>query len=130
MDIANCPRCGKLFTRMSNPICEACEKEEEKIFQDVKKYIEDHPNSHLEEVATETGVSVKKLLKYLREGRLEVSQGIGTALQCDNCGKPIPRGRYCDTCVIQINQEVADAFAAKKPSAVMHTRIDKHGNKR
>ena len=130
MDIVNCPRCGKLFTRMSSPICDACEKEEEKIFQDVKKYIEDNPNSHLEEVATATGVSVKKLLKYLREGRLETTQGIGSVLKCENCGKHIKRGRYCDTCVIEINQQVADAFAQKKTSAVMHTRIDKHGNKR
>jgi len=123
MDIANCPRCGKLFSRMSSPICELCEKEEEQIFQKVKQFVEENPNSPLETVATETEVSVKKIMKYLRDGRLEISSGMGNGtLKCDSCGKPINRGRYCDTCVININQQVTDAFAKKMPGVVMHTR--------
>ena len=129
MDVANCPRCGKLFSRMSSPICEKCEKEEEDIFQRVKTYVDENSNSSLEQVATATGVSVKKITKYLRDGRLEASEGMGAgSLVCDSCGKPIPRGRYCDACVITLNQQVTDAFAKpEKPKVVMHTRSGKAG---
>jgi len=122
MEIANCARCKKVFTRMSGPLCEACEKEEEEIFQSVKKYVIENPLASVETVVTETGVSLKKIQKYLREGRLMMSDGLGGALQCEGCGKPIQRGRYCDTCVIHINQQVKDEFEKKPQKAVMHTR--------
>ena len=114
MEIINCPRCGKLFSKMSSPICELCQKEEEEIFQRVRKYIEENPNCTVTEVTVAVDVSVKKIMRYLREGRLEVSQGMVGELRCEKCGKPIRRGHYCDACVIDLNQEVVEMFDSSK----------------
>lgn len=121
MEIINCPKCGKLFSKLSSPICEQCQKDEEDLFQVVRKYVDEHPNCLLKEVTNETGVSVKKIMKYLRDGRLEVSTGMRGILKCEKCGKPISRGHYCDSCVIELNQIVVDIFEDSK-KVKMHTR--------
>jgi flagellar operon protein (TIGR03826 family) len=126
MDYMNCPRCGKLFGRLSSPICKECEKEEENLFQKVRQYIDENPNSKIADVTEALGVSVKKIMRYLREGRLEASPGMGSTLRCEKCNKPIRSGHYCDSCVIDINQEVTGIFDADraKKGARMHTFQD------
>ncbi|KAI4453421.1 snf2/rad54 helicase family [Holotrichia oblita] len=129
MDTKNCARCGKWFSTIkSTPICPACEKQEEETFKVVKGYIDDHPHSTTAEVSEATDVSVKKILKYLKDGRLEVSAGMKGDIMCDACGKPIPRGRYCDSCAIKINQEVNDIFAADMKKSSPDDEKDKSKN--
>lgn len=124
MEMTNCPRCGKIFSKMSNPICDDCVKAEEEIFQMIKKYLDDNPNNTLEQVSEETGISVRKILKYLKDGRLETTKGMGKALKCEQCGRPITRGKFCDACVININQSVTELFdqSSRQKGVVMHTR--------
>jgi flagellar operon protein (TIGR03826 family) len=135
MEMRNCPRCKKLFTYTGMPICPDCVPEDETVFEAVRVYIKDHPENSLAVVAKDTGVSVKKILRYIKEGRLEISHGMRGEIVCENCGAPITKGKYCDKCVIEINQQVDDMFAkgevplkAKEPEkksdgSRMYTRI-------
>ena len=130
MEIANCPKCGKIFQKYSDPICESCMKKEEELFQSVRKYLVDNPDCRLDEVSKETGVSVKKIMRYLKEGRLEVSKGLEGSLHCEQCDKPIASGRYCDKCIIELSHAVDDMFGnvarAKEKSSKgvkMHTKM-------
>lgn len=129
MEMRNCPRCKRIFSYINSPICSDCEKEEEKIFESVREYIKVNPDSSLSIVSEETGVSPKKILKYVKEGKLEISKGMGLhgENKCEQCGKPITKGKYCDTCVIKINQQVEDMFTVKKNVVKMHIadRLDK-----
>jgi flagellar operon protein (TIGR03826 family) len=124
VEVVNCPRCGKVFTRIKNPICPACEKEEELIFQSVKEYIDEHSESTLSELSEGTGVSPKKILRYIREGRLEISSGMRGDVRCEVCGGPVSHGRYCDACKIKMNQNITDMFSKdsreRKESNTMH----------
>ena len=113
MEVVNCPRCGKMFTKMRDPLCKECMKEEEDLFQKVREYLDENPNTSLPEVAEATGVSTKKIMRYVREGRLEASQYVG-GVTCERCGKPIKLGRYCEKCIIAINTEVTAAFSKKE----------------
>ena len=128
MDFSNCPRCGKLFVAISASICDECRKEEEAGFQRIKEYIENHPKCRLAELSEATGVTAKRILRYIKEGRLEISQGMKGDVTCESCNKPIARGRFCDTCLIQINHEVEDIFQSDKSpndkfkGAKMHSR--------
>ena len=114
MDIVNCPRCGKLFTKFADPLCDDCKKAEEELFKTVRDYVETHRECTVPEVTRETGATVKKIMKYLREGRLEVSSGMKDVLKCEKCGVPITSGRFCNSCVIDINQEVDDLYADRR----------------
>ena len=122
MDIRNCAKCGKLFTYINSPICGDCVKKEEEIFEEVRDYIKENPNATVIEVSNETGVSTNKIYDYLREGKLEAVENIGFSLQCDRCGKAIKKGRYCDSCVLKMEDEIKEVFEKKyKVQGKMHT---------
>lgn len=126
MEYANCARCKKMFLRVNNPICPECEKEEEKQFQIVKEYLDGNPANSLSQVSEETGVSVKRILKFIRDGRIEMTEGISAenVLRCGQCGRPIAKGVFCDSCQVQYNMVVNEMIQDKekvKESKGMHS---------
>ena len=124
MEVVNCPRCGRIFQKIKSPLCPSCEKAEEQIFESVRDYIEGNGDCTLSELSDATGASPKKILRYVREGRLEVSKGMHGDVRCEVCNRPISKGRYCDTCMIKINQNISDMFtgiaAEHKQGTKMH----------
>jgi len=116
MDIRNCMKCKKVFTYFNSPFCPDCVKEEEAIFEKVRLYIKEHPNCSMSEVVEETGASMKKITRYLKEGRLEISKGMQGQgiLDCELCGKPITKGKFCDSCAVKISQDMNVIFESPK----------------
>lgn len=104
METKNCPKCGRLFTHIRDPLCPECTKEEELTFQKVRAYLKEFPGDSIAKVSRETGVSTRKINKYLREGRLEVSDGLSDFLTCMSCGKPIPTGKFCRDCSSRLSK--------------------------
>jgi len=116
MDFTNCVRCGKLFNRGTIPICESCVKREEEDFLRIKDFIYENPNSSMSKVAEGTGVSLKRILKYLKEGRLELSPDvIGNDFTCERCDAPITTGKYCKKCQAEFSSEVNELFRKDEP---------------
>ena len=124
MEAVNCPRCGKLFTRIKSPICPSCAKEDDQTFLKVREFVSDNENCTLSELSNGTGVSQKSILRYIREGRLETSNGMHGDVRCRICGQPISKGQYCDACIIKINQNIYDMFSKTNEdhieNAIMH----------
>lgn len=108
MNAMNCPRCGKIFVKISSPICDKCVKEEEEIFEKVRTYVRENPNQSIQEICEACEVTTKRVLTYLRDGRLEASQGLQSESSCSKCGKPIRSGRMCESCVVAVNLQVGD----------------------
>ena len=123
MEIENCPKCGRVFTKMSNALCDKCVKEDEDVFERIRDFLDEKPDSTLSDITEATGVTEKRVLKYIREGRLEATTNIGP-IKCQKCGRPIKVGKYCDKCIIAINQDAKDLFAKKPVGARMHTAED------
>jgi len=111
MDLVNCARCGKLFPKGISPICPECEKEEELIFQNLREFLSENEDCTIGELSESTGVSAKKILGYIREGRLEISKGMHGEIHCVMCGRPITKGHYCDKCLIKLNQNISELFS-------------------
>ena len=136
MEYRNCLRCGKVFNYMSQPICDDCARAEEEDFMRVKEYVWDNPHSNLIAISEATGVSEKRIMKYLKEGRLEIENDESAPLlTCDHCGKPITSGRYCDACVININSTINDLFVdrtpeIKKPISNGNPKMHTYGNEK
>ena len=114
MEMANCRRCRKLFARTSDPICDDCKKADELQFEEVKKYLRDNPGATLAQISDATGMPMKKLMAYLREGRLEVASG---ELVCRQCGVEISSGNFCNKCAAKMGQQLAGAAAASAAAA-------------
>lgn len=99
-DVRNCRKCGKIFTFLGgSPICPACKQLDEDDFKRVKEYLYDNPGSNLTQVSVELDISVEKIKRFLKDGRLEiVSEDGNMFLECESCGKAIKSGRYCGDC--------------------------------
>ncbi len=99
MNVRNCRKCGKIFNYVSGPpICMQCRENMEKKFQEVKAYIMDNHHATIPQVAEACDVSTSQIQQWLRDERLEVAEGSGIVLYCENCEAPIRCGRFCDKC--------------------------------
>ncbi len=127
----NCPKCGNVFTFIRNPICSDCQEIEDQIFETVRRYLKDNGDKTLEEVAEATEVSVKKILKYIKEGKIDIAGNENISYPCDNCGKPITSGAYCQSCASKLKNKFSNSFSkpvAQDPAkrkSVMYTQQGK-----
>ena len=121
MPASNCPRCGRLFNRIITSVCPACEKKDEEVFQKLRAYIEENPNCTITQASDATDVSHRRILMYIREGRLEMSKGMQDEVTCGKCGIPIQRGNYCEKCVVNMALELQDTYTyGEKKKHRMH----------
>jgi len=120
MAAANCSRCGRLFNKISGSVCPACDKKNEEIFQKLREYIHENPTCNISELSESTGVTVKRILQYIREGRIEMSKGMHGEVTCSKCGLPISIGNYCEKCMLDIAQDLHGGDDGKKKQQRMH----------
>ena len=130
MEMANCLRCRKVFTKFKEPICEECKKKDEELFVQVKTYLEENPVSTIHQISVDTGASTKKILSWLREGRLETAEATGE-LKCRQCGADVTTGQLCEPCIAELSRQI-DGMMSEKPGKpdeasarkgiVMHTQ--------
>ena len=136
MNYKNCVRCGRLFSPLGGrSICDNCRNAEEEGFQRIRAYINENPACTMAELAEATDVRQKRILQYIREGRLQVSEGMHGEVRCESCNAPIDKGRHCEDCKKRVNQEIHGAFGKMpgppqqqpevKKSAKMHTAVRK-----
>lgn len=119
-DVRNCRKCGKIFTYLGGaPICPACKQVDEEDFKRIKEYLYKNPGAGLNQVSVELDIGVEKIKRFLKEGRLEIVSTEGNMfLECENCGKSIKSGRYCDDC----EKDMAANF--KSTAAQMKSELD------
>jgi len=99
-EVMNCRRCKKIFmySGVGPKICESCKKQEDEDFEKVRAFVREYPGATAQEVSDATGVPAPLIYRFLKEGRLEVSESSPIALQCENCGVRIRSGRFCVAC--------------------------------
>ena len=135
MTPTNCPRCRKLFNKIRSSVCPACEKIEEEQFDVLRRFLQDNPKSSITEASEASEVPPKRILRYIREGRLVVPEGSPLELRCAQCGVNIYEGIYCSSCSKKMAGNLAGALSpgpaapvASKPkpatskSSGMHTK--------
>ncbi|MBS4025737.1 MAG: MerR family transcriptional regulator [Clostridia bacterium] len=115
MDVRNCAECGRIYAYNGKLICHKCMEIEENEFQQVKQYLWDNPGANVVEVTEATGIVEKKVMRYLREGRLQLVPGqTGIMLSCERCETIIYLGRYCDKCADEISRGFKSGFAGNE----------------
>lgn len=127
MSIKSCPKCKKIFSPIGGSvICPECMKIEEEEFEKVRVYLRENRGADINTVSKETGVPTKKIFKYLREGRLEVTEGMADFLKCEKCGISIRTGQYCRACSEKVSKDLSSLLIVKEENnssgAKMHIR--------
>lgn len=126
MNVRNCRKCGRLFNYMSGPSwCPACREQMEEKFQVVKEYIRANTGVGIQQVSEACDVETAQIRQWLREERLELTEGSPLMMGCESCGALIRCGRYCEKCkgnltnafqsVLQERTPVGMQDAGKRP---------------
>lgn len=110
MAARQCRRCRALFNYIHGDVlCPKCKEGEEKDFKVVRKFLRQYPKSTIHQTVNETGVNVKLINKFLRDGRLEISDDSPIGIDCSRCGQMIKSGMYCPSCAAEVQQELNNA---------------------
>ena len=126
MDIRNCSRCGNIYAYDGFNICMKCRRQDEEDFQKVKEYLDENPGATITEVTEETGVDSKKIIEFLRQGRLEVEDEANLLLSCERCGASIKTGRFCEKCILEMQKEFKQSIGGgKDPKDLTNGRAKK-----
>ena len=119
MEVLNCKTCGRLFNVMGREkICPACQKLLEDKFQEVRQYLEEHPNASVEQTSLDNDVSVKQIKQWVREERLVLSSPSDAGITCEKCGVPICSGRVCDKCKASMANDLMHVYEKPKPQQI------------
>jgi flagellar operon protein (TIGR03826 family) len=125
MSLINCPECGKLFEKKARNLCPDCIEKEEQDFKLIKDYLYKNPGEGIIAVSEQTGVSDKKIIAFLKEGRLFVD---ASYLNCEHCGKPISSGRYCNKCFVSLSKKLSQTTGAAESPKITND-VTKKGKK-
>lgn len=115
MNLDNCPRCGKLFAKGIRDVCNACTREIDKEYELCAEYLRKNRGAIITEVSDETGVSIRQITKFIREGRISMMNAPNMSYPCESCGTLIREHQLCDRCrnrlskdAQQLNADIAE----------------------
>ena len=76
--------CGHIFNYVAGPfLCPHCREKMEAKFQEVKEYIRNNPGVSIQDVSENCDVEPSQIQQWLREERLELTEGSSILLNCD-----------------------------------------------
>lgn len=128
MDVRNCSRCGKVFGYIGGPpLCPSCKQKDEEDYKKVKQYLQENPGATMKEVSEACEVSIEKITRYLREGRLEIREGSNIVLECEVCGKSIKTGRFCEVCSRQLGREISSVAKNMEAKKILEEKTKQEG---
>lgn len=110
MNLDNCPRCGKLFAKNFREVCPACMRDIDKEYELCANYLREYRGSIITEVSDATGVSIKQITKFIREGRISIMNAPNMSYPCESCGTLIRDQNLCDNCRQRIEKDKKQMF--------------------
>jgi hypothetical protein len=70
------------------------------------QYLRKNRACSMQELSTGTGVSVKQITKFIREGRITNREATNVKMACEVCGDGIMEGTICDNCRMKLNNDI------------------------
>ncbi|WP_211749596.1 TIGR03826 family flagellar region protein [Paenibacillus sp. Marseille-Q4541] len=109
MNLGNCPRCGKLYVLNVMECCPSCVKDIEQQYVDCVEYLRKERGANIQELSEETGVSIKQITRFIKEGRISVVDSPNLTYPCEVCGTFIREGHMCDGCRARLTKDLNGA---------------------
>lgn len=107
--VQNCPRCGRVFVPAMHDVCQNCVKEIEEEYEKCYKYLRENRECTIYELSDATGVSIRQISRFIREGRLSLKDAPNMAYPCESCGTLIQEHTLCPACRNKLAKELARA---------------------
>lgn len=129
MPLATCGRCGKMFNKISAPVCPGCVEAEEADYERVREVISQNETLSAEQVAEEAGVDISVVRRIVGEGRIALVS-FGEVPKCGKCGAPAisTTKKLCQACLERLNAEVSRAQSSIKLEKKKDVQIGAYDN--
>jgi flagellar operon protein (TIGR03826 family) len=98
MNLANCPRCGKLYSKNIQNMCLPCIKEIDKEFEICSAYLKENRGCNINDLSESTEVSIRQITRFIRDGRISILNAPNLSYPCESCGAPLQEGSRCENC--------------------------------
>lgn len=109
MNLDNCPRCGRLFVKNLMGLCQPCIKELEHEYEICVDYLRENKGTNIQELSDATGISIKEITRFIREGRISIANAPNMMYPCEVCGTLIRDGHMCDSCRTRLRKDLSNA---------------------
>ncbi|TMV47168.1 flagellar protein [Paenibacillus mesophilus] len=109
MNLSNCPQCGKVYVKNSYNMCPNCLREIEDQYRKCVDHLRKNRSCTLHELSEETGVPVRMIIRFIREGRIAAKDAPNVLTPCESCGEPIKEGTLCANCRSQLAKDFSHA---------------------
>jgi len=77
-----CKHCFRTFRSPERRgYCDACKDLDEVEFDRIEAYLKKYPNSNALQISESLGIEVYDIIKFMSEGRLQVTKGVFTRLE-------------------------------------------------
>ncbi|CAH1215869.1 hypothetical protein PAECIP111891_04328 [Paenibacillus allorhizoplanae] len=106
MNVANCSRCGKIFVKGFAEFCPNCMKDLELQYEKCLKFLRENKGVNINELSDATGVAVKQITKFIREGRISIVHAPNMSYPCEVCGTLIRENTICEPCRMKLVKDV------------------------
>lgn len=106
MNLSNCPQCGKVYVLNSYSLCPSCLREVEDQYRKCADYLRKNRECTLHELSEGTGVSVRLITRFIREGRIAAKDAPNVLTPCESCGELIREGTLCAACRSKLSKDV------------------------
>ncbi|GED33884.1 TIGR03826 family flagellar region protein [Brevibacillus centrosporus] len=106
--LANCSRCDALFVQAVRDICPKCYQQVEQEYELCARFLRKRENrgSNIYQVSEVTGVSVKQITKFIKEGRISIAGNPHLGYPCERCDSLIHTGNLCDSCIDSLKHDI------------------------
>ncbi|MDF2683778.1 MAG: flagellar protein [Brevibacillus sp.] len=106
--LANCSRCDALFVQAVRDICPKCYQAVEQEYELCARFLRKRENrgSNIHQVSEATGVSIKQITKFIKEGRISVAGNPSLGYPCESCGIMIRVGNICESCMKGLKHDI------------------------
>ena len=107
-----CEECGgKMFYQDAGTYqCENCGEIALDDYGKIKEYLEEHDGATAKEISVGTGVELKIIGMFLKDGRIQIPKGSRMFIKCERCGCSLRNGRYCEDCTRELAGQLKGAF--------------------
>ncbi|KON86283.1 membrane protein [Sporosarcina globispora] len=116
-ELSNCPKCDAIFVKNQfRDVCQDCWKEEEKAYETVYQFIRKRENrtAMMMEVVEATGVEEELIIKFIKSGRLKLTQFPNLGYPCEKCGASIREGKLCGSCAGGLRKDLQQFTAEEE----------------
>jgi flagellar operon protein (TIGR03826 family) len=122
--LKNCTICGRLFLQVHTDHCLECYKKIERDFELANEFLKNEENrfATIDEVKKATGVSIKRLTEFIRDGRIFAGDYPNLGYPCTRCGKMIKRQLLCNSCFDEFATDVNRVLKSEKIADSMVTK--------